>query len=75
MYQSTETRSVPSQSSKINIFAGIVNFFKLTLLTIFVKSFIMDNWRALIILVLTETINQIFPNPCVNKAVLMPSDM
>ena len=75
MYQSTETRSVPSQSSKTNLFARMANFFKLTLLTIFVKSFIMDNWRALIILVLKETINQMFPNPCVNKATLTPSDM
>ena len=50
MYQSTETHSRLSQASKIDLFARIVNAFKLTLLTIFVKSTIMDNLRALIIL-------------------------
>ena len=32
MYQSTEARPGPSQASKINIFASIVNVFKLKLL-------------------------------------------
>ena len=42
MYQSAEARPGPSQASKINLFARIVNFFKLTLLTIFGESTIMD---------------------------------
>ena len=48
MYQSADTRPGSGQASKINIFARIVNFFKLTLLTIFIKSTIMDVSRALI---------------------------
>ena len=42
MYPSTEARPGPSQASKINLFARIVNVFKVTSLTIFVKSTIMD---------------------------------
>ena len=42
MYQSAEARPGPSQVSKINSFARIVNVFKLTLLTIFVTSTVMD---------------------------------
>ena len=42
MYQSAEARPGPSQASKINLFARIVNFFKLTLLTILGESTIMD---------------------------------
>ena len=48
MYQFPETRSGPSEAPKINLFARIVHVFKLTLLTNFVKSTIMDVWRALI---------------------------
>ena len=48
MHQSPKAHLGPSQASKINLFARIVNVFKLTLLTIFVKSTIMDVWRALI---------------------------
>ena len=39
--------SGPSQVTKINLFARIGYVFKLTLLTIFIKSIIMDVWRAL----------------------------
>ena len=42
MYRSAETHSVPSQANKINLFARIVKVVKLMLLTIFVKSTIMD---------------------------------
>ena len=42
MYQSAEARPGPSQASKINLFARIINIFKLTLTTIFTKSTIMD---------------------------------
>ena len=42
MYQSTEARPGLSQASKINLFGVIVYVFKLTLLTTFVKSTIMD---------------------------------
>ena len=42
MYQSAEVRRAPSQASKINLFARIVKVFKLTLLTIFVKSIVTD---------------------------------
>ena len=48
MYQSAEVRPTPSQASKINLFARIVKVFKLTLLTIFVKSIVTDVWRILI---------------------------
>ena len=48
MYQSAETHPELSQTSKINIFPRIVNILKLTLLTIFGKSFIMGVWSALI---------------------------
>ena len=39
MYQPTEARPGPNQASKTNLFARIVNIFKLT---IFVKSTIID---------------------------------
>ena len=42
MYQSTEAHPGPNQSFKTNLFARIVDVFQLTLLTIFVKSTIMD---------------------------------
>ena len=42
IYQSAEARPRPSQSSKINSFARIVNVFKVMLLTIYVKSTVMD---------------------------------
>ena len=42
MYQSAHARPGPSKTSKINIFEGVVNAFKLMLKTIFVKSTIMD---------------------------------
>ena len=48
MYQSEEARPWTGQASKINLFARLVNVFKLKLLSIFVKSTIMDVWRALI---------------------------
>ena len=48
MDQSTEARPGPSQASKINLFARLVNVFKLKLLTIFPKSTVMDVWKALI---------------------------
>ena len=48
MFQSAEVCTRPSQTSKINLLARIVNAFKLTLLTIFAKSTIMDVERALI---------------------------
>ena len=48
MYHSAETRPVPNQATKINFFARIVKVFKLMLLTIFVKSTIMDASTALI---------------------------
>ena len=41
-YQSAEAHHQPSQACKINIFARKVNVYKLRLLTIFVKSTIMD---------------------------------
>ena len=41
MYQSAEVRPVPSQASKLNLFARIVNVFKLTLL-ILLK---VPSWR------------------------------
>ena len=47
MYQSAEARPGLWQASKINLFARIVNIFKLTLLNIFAKSTILDVWRAL----------------------------
>ena len=47
MYQSEQVHSGPSQTFKINLFARIVNVFKLTLLTIFAKSTIMDFLIAL----------------------------
>ena len=47
MYQSEQAHSGPSQTFKINLFARIVNVFKLTLLTIFAKSTIMDVLIAL----------------------------
>ena len=49
MYQSVEARLGPSQASKINLFAKIVNGVKLIMLTTFAKSTISDVWRALII--------------------------
>ena len=42
MCQSIEAGPEPGEASKINIFVRIVKFFELTLLTIFVKSTIMD---------------------------------
>ena len=48
MYQSARAHPGPSQASKINLFARIVDVFKLTLLAIFTKSTIMDASRALI---------------------------
>ena len=42
MYPSAETRLVLSQVIQINLFARINKVFKLMLLTIFVKSTIMD---------------------------------
>ena len=42
MYQSAEAQPGPSEASKINFFARIVNVFKLTLLSVFDKSTIMD---------------------------------
>ena len=42
MYQSAEVGTGPSRASKINLFARIVNAYKLTLLTFFAKSTIMD---------------------------------
>ena len=42
MYQSAEARPGPSQASKIDLFARIINLFKLTSTTIFTKSTIMD---------------------------------
>ena len=42
MLQSAEACPGPREASKINLFVRIVNVFKLTLLTIFVKSIIMD---------------------------------
>ena len=48
MYQSAEAYPRPSKIYKINLFARIVNLFKLTLLTIFAKSNTMYVWRALI---------------------------
>ena len=38
MYTSADTRPGPSQTTNINLFARIVQAFKLMLLTIFVKS-------------------------------------
>ena len=38
MYQSAEARPGPSVDSKTNIFERIVNFFRLTFVTIFTKS-------------------------------------
>ena len=38
MYPSAEERTGPSQATKINLFARIVNVFKLTLWTVFLKS-------------------------------------
>ena len=37
MYQPAEARPGPSQASKVNLFVRIINVFKITLLTIFVK--------------------------------------
>ena len=48
MHPSTEASPETSQASNINLFARIVKVFKLRLLTIFVKSTIMDVLRALI---------------------------
>ena len=42
MYPSAETRPGPSQATKTNHFARIVNVFKLILLAVFVKSTIMN---------------------------------
>ena len=42
MYPSAETRLGPTQVTKIKLFARIDKVFKLVLLTIFVKSTIMD---------------------------------
>ena len=42
MYSSAEARPGPSQATKTNHFARIVNVFKLTLLIVFTKSTIMD---------------------------------
>ena len=42
MYQSAEVRPEPSQVSNTNLFARIINVFKPMLLTIFVKSTIID---------------------------------
>ena len=42
MYPSAETRPGLSQATKINLFARIVEIFKLMLPTIFVRSTIMD---------------------------------
>ena len=43
-----EARPGSRRATKINLFARIVKVFKSTLLTIFVKSIIMSDWRALI---------------------------
>ena len=42
MYQYAEAHPGPSQISKINLLAAIFDVFKLTLLTIFANSIIMD---------------------------------
>ena len=42
MYQSAEAHPGPSQAFKINLYARIVDIFKLTLSTIFTNSTIMD---------------------------------
>ena len=47
-HQSAEAQTGPSQASKINFFARIVNAIKLTLLTTLSKSSVMDVSRALI---------------------------
>ena len=47
MHLYAETRPGPSQATKIKLFAGIVEVFKLMLLTIFANT-IMDIGRALI---------------------------
>ena len=44
---SAQARPGPSQTIKSNVFARIVKVFKLMLLTVFVKSTIMDVWTAL----------------------------
>ena len=49
MYPFAEVRPQPSQETKINLFVRIIDIFKITLLTISVKSTIMDAWRALIL--------------------------
>ena len=48
MYPSSEIRLVPSQATKINLFVRIIKVFILMLLTISVKSTIMDFWRTVI---------------------------
>ena len=48
MYLSAEALLGPSQVTKVKLFARKVNVFKLTLLTIFAKSNIINVWRALI---------------------------
>ena len=42
MYPSGEKRPGPSQATKINLLATIVNVFKLMMRTIFVKSTMLD---------------------------------
>ena len=68
MYPSAEARPGPGQVSKINLFARIVDVFKLTLLTILVKSTIMNVWKAHLWPFLTLAINQMFSNSWVDKA-------
>ena len=48
LYLFAEARPGSRRATKINLFARIVKVFKSTLLTIFVKSIIMSDWRALI---------------------------
>ena len=43
MYQSAEACLGPSQVSEINLFARVVNVFKMALPTIFIKSTILDD--------------------------------
>ena len=47
-HQSAEAHPGPSQASKINFFARIVNVIKLALLTTLAKSSVMDVSRAVI---------------------------
>ena len=73
---SAEARPEPSQATKINLFARIVNVFRLTLLFLSkVLSWMFEGLWLHFWPITTQTIGKVFPTPWVDKAILTPSDI